>query len=144
MSMKPKSCLDKILEVLQKLNPINAKDPIDAKTMADLATIPCNRAGDGLSRLHKIGCLVRIGTLDHYALYIRTNKPLPKRSSSIERRYKRQLDKKASRYSTLSPKEIARDISHTVIAALRPEIRGRARRHKTGNASRQLTLFRNA
>src|SRR5262245_53727512 len=123
MITKPKSHLDKIIEVLLTLNPTNPSDPVDAKTMAVLANISSKQAGDGLSRLHKTGFLVKVRTLDHYAFYIRTGKPLPNKSSLIERRYKRQLDRRSGKYYMHSPKEIAREVSDIVIAALRQELR---------------------
>jgi hypothetical protein len=144
MSIRAMSHLDRIIEVLRILDPINPRDPIHAKTMATFASLSPQQAGTGLSRLHKTGYLAKVGTLDHYVLYIRTGKPLPHKSSLIERRYKRQLTKKSSTHHMPSPEEIARRVSDTVISALRQELRSRARSHKTGIVSRQLALFKNA
>jgi len=130
--------------VLRILDPINPKDPIHAKTIATFAHLSPQQAGTGLSRLHKTGYLAKVGTLDHYALYIRTGKPLPHKSSLIQRRYKRQLTRRSGTHYTPSPKEIARKVSDAVIAALRQEFRSRAPSPNTGKASRQLTLFANA
>lgn len=144
MSTKPKSQINKIIEVLRTLNPINPKDPIDAKTVAVFVNLSPQQAGFVLSRLHKTGYLAKVGSLDHYSLYIRTGKPLPKRSSSIERRYRHQLNAKSGKYYTAFPKEIAREVSHAVIATLRQELRRGALSSKAVETARQLTLFRNA
>jgi hypothetical protein len=117
---------------------------IDAKTVAVFATLSPQQAGFGLSRLHKTGYLAKVGSLDHYSLYIRTGKPLPSRPSSIERRYRHQLNAKPARYYMASPKEIARAVSHAVIATLRRELRRGALSSKPAETARQLTLFRNA
>lgn len=144
MPSQTMSHLGRIIKVLRILNPINPKDPIHDKTMATFANLSPQQAGTGLSRLHKTGYLAKVGTLNHYVLYIRTGKPLPHKSCLIERRYKRQLTMRSGTHYTPSSKEIAKMVSDAVISTLRQELRRRGRSYRTSIKSRQLSLFRNA
>jgi len=121
MPTRHHSQLAKIIQTLRLLNPTSLKDPIDAKTMGDLANLTPKQVSPCLSILHYTGYLTRIGTLGRYALYIRTTKPMPRRSSPIEKRYKRHLGRRSCRYYTTSPKQIAIEVSQAVITALRQE-----------------------
>jgi hypothetical protein len=141
MSMKSHSQLAKIIEILTVINPINPDDPIDAKTMAVLANLTPEQVSPCLSILRYTGYLARVGTLNRYALYIRTHKPLPSRTASIQRRYKRRLDRRSAKDYTPSPQKIAREVSRTVIASLRQELRPRGLSSPPPKTSRQLTLF---
>jgi hypothetical protein len=141
MSMKNHSQLAKIIEILTVLNPTSPDDPIDAKTMAVFANLTPEQVSPCLSILRYTGYLAWVGTLNRYALYIRTHKPLPTRAASIEKRYKRRLDRRSSKDYTPSPQKIARAVSKTVIAALRHELRPRGLSSPPPKTSRQLTLF---
>ena len=141
MSTKNHSQLAKIIETLTVLNPINPADPIDAKTMAVLANHTPGQVSPCLSILRYTGYLARVGSLHRYALYIRTHKPLLIRTASIQRRYRRRLDRRSAKNYTRSPQTIAREVSKTVIAALRQELRPRGPSSPPPKTSRQLTLF---
>jgi hypothetical protein len=141
MSMKNHSQLAKIVETLTVLNPINPNDPIDAKTIAFFANRTPEQVSPCLSILRYTGYLAWVGTLNRYALYIRTHKPLPTITASIQRRYKRRLDRRSAKDYTPSPQKIAREVSKTVIAALRQELRPRGLSSPPRKTSRQLTLF---
>ena len=142
MSMKSHSQLAKIIEILTVLNPTSPDDPIDAKTIASCdGDLTPDQVSPYLSILRYTDYLARVGTLNRYALYIRTRKLLPTRTVSIQRRYKRRLDSRSAKDYTPSPQKIAREVSKTVIAALRQELRPRGLSSPPPKTSRQLTLF---
>jgi hypothetical protein len=115
--------------------------PIDAKTMAVLANLTPEQVSPSLSILRYTGYLARVGTLNRYALYIRTHKPLPTRTASIQSRYQQRLDRRSAKDYIPSPQKIAREVSKTVIAAPRQELRPRGLSSPPPKTSRQLTLF---
>src|SRR5437773_5468295 len=78
--------MDRVIEALRIL----PQEPIDARILAELVVdLSPKQASRCLSELHCTGYFARIGTTNEgYALYIRTRKPLPTRSSSVKRAYK--------------------------------------------------------
>jgi hypothetical protein len=144
MRTKTDSRLANVIKALRILEPIAFNDPIDSETMADFLELSPEQVSPCLSVLHYTGYLTRVGTRQRFALYIRTRKPLPKRSASIERRYRHGLQSKSRNDYTTSHKRIASEVSRAVITALRKELRPRSSPPIIGNSLRQLTLFNNA
>jgi hypothetical protein len=142
MSIKSHSQLAKIIEILAVLNPTNPHDPVDANIIASFDDdLTPDQVSPYLSILRYTDFLARVGTLNRYALYIRTLKPLPTITASIQRGYKRRLDRRFAKNYTSSPRKIAREVSKTVIAARRQELRPRGLSSRRLESSRQLTLF---
>jgi hypothetical protein len=136
------SQLATVVDTLRILNPFNPQDPIDAPLISALTDLTTKQASRYLSLLHRTGYLIRVGTGNHFAQYLRSEKVLPRGSASIGRRYKRMLAAKPQQYHTPSASRIATEVSHNAIAALRYELRRQALLHAV--PSQQLSLFKGA
>jgi hypothetical protein len=136
------SQLATVVDTLRILNPIDPQDPIDAPLISALTDLTTKQVSRYLSLLHRTGYLIRVGSRNHFAQYLRSEKVLPKRAASIGRRYKRALAAKPQQHHMPSASRIAREVSRAVIAALCHELRHQALLHAV--PSQQLSLFKGA
>ena len=125
--------------------PASPDEPITVKTVADHDDDPKPLTYEQVRRcvkkLHDNKRLARFGTSNGWREYIRTRKPLPTITASIQRLYKQRLDRRSARDYTFSGQEIAREVSKTVIAALRHELRPRGQSSRSPKTTRPLPLF---
>jgi hypothetical protein len=131
--------LSQIVSVLKILQP---DEPIDAKTLAGLVDLAPKQVSRCLSKLHRTGYLAKIGAEEHYSLYILTQRHMPSTSASIERTYRRRLNK-LTRTNYRAPwKQLAKEISEAVITGIRKELRLQRASTASGKAAKQLALFK--
>ena len=104
-----------VLKALTILNPNQLSDPIDAGTIASILALSPRQVSSCLSKLKELGYLTKVGSDDRYACYIRTQKPLPNTSSSIERRYRvRTMLKQLRKHSTSKLNRSSRNFRRSI------------------------------
>jgi len=118
--MDRKSQLDQALEPLRILR---LHEIIDAKTMANRTNLTPKQAGRVLSIFHQRHYLAKVGTDNHYAQYVRTNKPLPAKGSSVHRAYRTQLEKQKQQHHIETQEQVARKIFQAMTTALARELK---------------------
>jgi hypothetical protein len=119
-----------VLKTLTILNPNQLSDPIDARTIASILALSPRQVSSCLSKLKELGYLTKVGSDARYACYIRTQKPLPNTSSSIERRYRiRTMLKQWRKHSTSQRHRSSRNFRRSI------------KRTKPAEHSGQLSLF---
>jgi hypothetical protein len=111
-----------VLKALTILNPNQLNDPVDARTIASILSPSPRQVSSCRSKLRELGYLTKVGRDARYTCYIRTGKPLPNTSSSIERRYRvRTMLKQWRKHSTSqwnrSSRNFRRSIKRTKPAA---------------------------
>jgi hypothetical protein len=136
--MDRKSQLDRALEPLRILR---LHEVIDAKTIANRTALTPRQAGRVLSIFHQQHYLAKVGTDNHYAQYVRTNKPLPAKGSSVHRAYRTQLEKKNQQHHIDTQEQVARKIFKAVTMAIARELRRQIPLGASVDLSKQLSLF---
>jgi len=136
--MDKKSQLDRTLEALRILR---LHEIFDARTIANRTKLTPRQAGRELSIFHQRHYLAKVGTDHHYAQYIRTNKPLPAKGSSVHRAYRTQLGKKNQQHHIDAQEQVARKIFKAVTTAIARELKRQFPLVASADISRQLSLF---
>jgi hypothetical protein len=130
--------LDRTLEALRILQPHGT---IDAIMIAKRTDLTLKQAGRVLSVFNQLHYLAKVGANSHYAQYVRTQKPLPVKGSSVQRAYRNQLKKKNQQQHTDTHEQIARKIFKDIAGAISRELRRQFPLTASVNISRQLSLF---
>jgi hypothetical protein len=137
--MAPKhSQIDQVVEAFRILQP---EEPLDARTLSDLIDLTPKQVSTALSRLHRTGYIARVGSTNRNALYIRTQKPMQRKGSSIQREYKTQLSKRSRRNHTDSQEQDAKRILQAIARTIERELGHRSQSSPPAVVARQLTLF---
>ena len=137
--MDKKSQLDRALEALRILQ---LHEIFDARTIANCTALTPRQASRELSILHQRRYLAKVGADSHYAQYVRTQKPLPAKGSSVQRAYRNQLEKKNQQQHHIDTREqVARKIFKAVAVAISREMRRQFPLAASADISRQLSLF---
>jgi hypothetical protein len=135
------TALPHLTQIIRALTILKPDEPIDAKTLADLIDLVPKQVSCCLSKLHRTGYLAKIGANEHYNLYILTQRHMPAKSASVERTYKRRLNK-ASRTNYIAPrKQLAKEISEAVIKGIKRELRLQPLSPARRKDVKQLALF---
>jgi len=82
-----------------------------------------------------------VGADSHYAQYVRTQKPLLAKGSSVQRAYRNQLEKKNQQQHIDTREQVARKIFKAVAMAISREMRRQFPLTASVDISRQLSLF---
>lgn len=90
---------------------------------------------------HQLHYLAKVGADSRYDQYVRTQKPLPSKGSSVQRAYRNQLEKKNQQHHIDAGEQIARKIFKAVTVAVSRELRRQFPLEASVDLSRQLSLF---
>ena len=136
--------MDRKSQVDQALKPLRIlrlHETIDAKAIADYTDLTPRQAGRVLSIFYQRHYLAKVGTDNHYAQYVRTNKSLPAKGSSVYRAYRTQLEKKNQQHHIDAEEQVARKIFKAVTVAIARELRRQFPLAASADIGKQLSLF---
>lgn len=137
------SIISNVINAITILNPKEPADMIDAKTLADLIDQTPEQVSCCLSKLYRANYLTKIGNSNRYNCFI-LKRPLPKNPRSVQRAYKKSLEReKQQKYRAIS-KQIASKIAKITSHAASREIEKYFTTHnRMANSHDQLPLFKN-